>query len=418
VWIYVREEKTAWTGGVARTAGVVITCAVLALTAATVVRSLGHTAFLHGGGDPLTYGSDARSILLGDTLLLRGWPLGQARPFFHYPLYPYVLAGAHAVAGDDLSTILLLNGLALSLLPWLFWQLGWARLRWPAAIAANLALLVFIRRYCWPIASYLQPSFPDMLFMPIVFGTLVMLRRSFEEPRPWHLIATGILMGLGAAARPSFLTMVLLAPFGLLVAMWPRRGIPWIAASGWLAAGVLAALLPFTMRNVVAAGQFVVLVNSWVQIPYFLIPPEVTDRPVGAMTLGHALGMARDIVAKDPLGALWVEARKLIFSLGYMSAGPRGASTSNSLTLFTAAFALAVWLRRLRSPVITVLGLFVVSHLCAMILAAPWTFGMKAILPLHGAFLFGAAYLLDPRAASEAPAPGSRLASSTPDRQG
>jgi hypothetical protein len=136
------------------------------------------------------------------------------------------------------------------------------------------------------------------------------------------------------------------------------------------------------------------------------------------MTLGRALEMARDIVVKDPLGALWVEARKLIFSLGYMSAGPRGASTSNSLTLFTPAFALAVWLRRLPSPLTTVLGLFVVSHLCAMILAAPWTFGMKAILPLHGAFLFGAAYLLDGRAASQAAVPGPHLASSAPDRQG
>ena len=34
------------------------------------------------------------------------------------------------------------------------------------------------------------------------------------------------------------------------------------------------------------------------------------------------------------------------------------------------------------------LGCFALSHLAAMVLAAPWTYGYKTILPLHLAFLF------------------------------
>ena len=34
------------------------------------------------------------------------------------------------------------------------------------------------------------------------------------------------------------------------------------------------------------------------------------------------------------------------------------------------------------------------SHVAAMVLAAPWTYGYKTILPLHAVFLFGSVYLL------------------------
>jgi len=47
---------------------------------------------------------------------------------------------------------------------------------------------------------------------------------------------------------------------------------------------------------------------------------------------------------------------------------------------------------------------FAVSHLLAMVVAAPWTFHYKSILPLHAAFLFGAAFLLNgPSVAAASP---------------
>lgn len=398
VLTYARAGSSASTGRIARASGLLATLVVVAWTGGLATKSMGQTAFLHGGGDPLTYASDARQILHDSPLLLDGRPLGRAAPFYFYPLYPYALASTYAFVGEDLSAIYLLNGLALAALPLLLLHLGWAHLRWWAAIVANLALVVFIGRYCWPIAAYGTPSFPDILFLPVVFAALVLLRRAYEHPRPAALVAAGVLMGLGAATRPSLLMLVGLAPLGLLVAMSPTRPRSWVTASLWLAAGVFAGLLPFTLRNLVASGQFVVLVNSWIQLPYFLIPPEVVDRPTGTPTLFEAVRMARDIVVADPWGSLWVEVRKIVFTLGYTAIGPQGAAVSNSLTVLTPLFALAVWLKRVPRAAGIVLITFAISHLLAMVLAAPWTFGLKTILPLHLAFLFAAAWLLNGRA--------------------
>ena len=63
----------------------------------------------------------------------------------------------------------------------------------------------------------------------------------------------------------------------------------------------------------------------------------------------------------------------------------------------TVALLLAVsaWRRRIPPVLLAVLLTFTVSHLLAMVIAAPWTFGIKTILPLHLACLCGAAFLLD-----------------------
>lgn len=381
-----------------RVALAVCVVAVTAWTVRLVVGTMGQTAYLHGGGDPLGYASDARAILHDGPLLLQGRPLGQASPFYFYPLYPYVLATVHALVGEDASAIFLLNGVSLMLLPWLFWHLGWKTLDWPAAVVGAVALLVFIGRYCWAIAAFEEPSFTDTLFLPVAMGALVLLTRAFDAPSPARLIAAGALIAMGAANRPSFLMLVGCAPVAFVLTQSARPLSTRVGGAIWLLAGVFVGLLPFTLRNLVASGKFVVLVNSWIQIPYFLIPPEVKEKPVGAPTLVQALGMARDIWLRDPLGTAWLEVRKVVFTLGYGGPGiaPADAAPSSSLSVLTPLFAAALWLRRIPRTVAIVLCTFAVSHLMGMVLAAPWTFGLKTILPIHAAFLFGAAFLLQP----------------------
>lgn len=376
----------------------VATAVIAFWTAHLAVGTLGHTAFLHGGGDPLGYASDARAILHDGPLLLQGQPLGKAAPFYFYPLYPYALAATHAVVGEDVSAIFLLNGLSLMCLPLLFWHLGWKRLEWVASVVAGAALLLFVGRYCWPIAAFEEPSFTDILFLPVAFAALVALHRAFDAPAPRSLLLAGVLLALGSANRPSFLMLVGCAPVGLFVAQRQRTRAARAVSSAWLLAGVFLGLLPFTLRNLVASGRFVVLVNSWIQIPYFLIPPEVAERPRGAPTLMQALAMAKDIWLRDPLGTAWVEVRKVVFTLGYGGRGiaPADASPSNSLSVMTPLFACALWLGRVPRTLAIVLTTFAISHLMGMVLAAPWSFGLKTILPIHAAFLCGAVFLLQP----------------------
>jgi hypothetical protein len=190
------------------------------------------------------------------------------------------------------------------------------------------------------------------------------------------------------------MTLVALAPIGLWFAMGRKMERGWLVASTWLLSGVFLGVLPFTLRNLIASGRFVVLVNSWIQIPYFLIPPEVAEKPIGVPSAVEAIRMASGIFARDPTGTLWVEIRKVLFTFGLTTFGPRGETATNALAVLPPLFAVSVWYGCIPTSLAIALVTFVVSHVLAMVLAAPWTFHLKSILPLHASFLFGAAYML------------------------
>lgn len=366
---------------------------------------IGKTAFLHGGGDPLVYAGFARDILHHGPLMLLGRPIGEAQPYYFYPLYPYVLAATHALVGEDWSSILLLNALCLALLPMLVWELGWKRLSPGAGAVAFAALAGFVLYYCAPVAAFEEPAFPDFLFMALVVAGLVAFTRALGRPSAARFVLVGVLLAFGAAARPSLMTMVYLSPAAVWLAL-PRQSVTrratWI---GCLLAGVVVGLAPFTLRNLVAAGQPVVLVNSWIQIPYFLVPPEMPDKPGGRPGLGQALVMAKDMFLAHPARTLWVEIRKVLFTLGATAFGPPGMASANGLSVLTLLFSVAAWCGRVQGPLLVVLATFAASHVAAMVIAAPWTFWYKNILPLHLVFLFGAAFLLGTDA-GEAGEPG------------
>ncbi|MDR7420167.1 MAG: glycosyltransferase family 39 protein [Armatimonadota bacterium] len=393
---YVRHGAQKPVGGVAvRLVPLAATAIILGWGVTTADALLGKTAFLHGGGDPLVYAGFARDILHHGPLMLLGKPVGQAQPFYFYPLYPYVLAAAHALIGEDWSSIVLLNGLCLAVLPVLCWELGWKHLRPRTAALAFAALVGFVLYYCAPVAAFEEPAFPDFLFMALVVAGLLAFTRAVARPRPHAFVFAGALLALGAAARPSLMTMVYLAPAVIWLSLRAHRVGRRAAWTAWLVAGVALGLAPFTLRNLVAAGQPVVLVNSWIQIPYFLVPPEVQDKPGGQPGLGEALAMARDTFVAHPAGTLWVQIRKILFTLGVTAVGPRDMASSNGLGVLTVLFWASVWRGRICRPLLAVLATFAVSHLTAMVIAAPWTFWYKNILPLHLVFLFGAAFLLD-----------------------
>jgi len=141
-------------------------------------------------------------------------------------------------------------------------------------------------------------------------------------------------------------------------------------------------------------------VNSWIQIPYFLIPPEIVDRPKAMPSLGQAIIMAKDIFRAYPMRTITLEVRKILYTLGYTDAGPAGFEPARLFMVLTALFAWSIGSRKVRGPLAIALVTFAVSHLAAMVIAAPWTFHYKSILPLHAVFLFAAAFLLDRRSAA------------------
>jgi hypothetical protein len=354
------------------------------------------TVDLTTGNDWLAYEGNARDILHQGLLMTGGKPLSQGDPFYFYPFYPYALAAGHAVIGEDFGAVIIVNGFAIASLVPLCWLLAWRDARSAVGLTGLAALGAFIVAH---LARYTESALSDSVFIAVAFAALLACRFALERWQPRWWIAAGILSAMAAATRPNFLTFVPMFAAAVALLYWGstlwNRG----ARAGLFAAGFAIGVLPFTLRNFLVSGKMVMLVNSWVQIPYFLIPPGEVN-PISSentSTVGSAVAVAFDMFRNDPWGILWIECRKVLFTLG-LTQPPMGITDVHrshwDLFVLSLLFFAALVTRRLRGPLAFVLCVFALSHMAAMVLAAPWTYGYKTILPLHAAFLVGAAHLL------------------------
>ncbi len=345
------------------------------------------------GDDFTTYEGNARQILHNGILMVDR--NGAGGPYYHYPLYPYVLAGAHAILGEDFSTVLLLNFLCIASLGPIFWLV----LRRRIADGATIAILILLALFALKnLTTYAQTSFSDNLYLPVVLATVALLIEAFERPGTLRFFGVGVLTALGAATRPSFLILV---PFVVLALLLERRLGSLMQRARLIVsyvAGFLAGVSPFTLRNWIVTRTFVLLVSSFVMLPYFLYAPGepvpnlfIKDRPPG---LGQSLMQFVEIVEARPLKVVSVELRKIAFTLGLTSFGPAGNPSPRSLFVIPLAFGVALWTRRIPWQVRNALLTFLVSHLAAVVIATPWTYGYKTILPFHAVMLIGIAFLL------------------------
>jgi len=357
---------------------------------AGAIATRGATQPLPNGDDPVVYEAGARAVLFNGFLMKRS-PTDTS-PFFFYPLYSYALAGMHVLFGEDFGAIRFLNWVCVAVTAVLLWVLLRKRLNAGSLIVVLLGFAFFTREY---LLRYLQTAFTDNLFLPICVATVLVSSIAFERRSYGWLFLTGVMTALGAATRPSLLIYM---PFfvATLLLFWTgniiRRGVA-VTAYG---AGFAAMLSPFTIRNWVVAHKLVPLMSSYVMLPYFLYGPGQTpDRPIGDGTVPGSIRAFFDILTYAPVRSLWLELRKVIFTLGYTPAFS-GYRVDLSLLLILipiAFFAAAKW-KRIPRPMLIAILAFATSHLTAMVIAAPWTYGYKTILPFHLLLAVGAAFLL------------------------
>lgn len=354
------------------------------------------------GDDPLIYERDARWIARNGLLLIDD--RGEGIAYFFYPLYSYALAGAHILFGDDASTIVLFNYICLAAALLLLWAL----LRNYLARGA-LALLLLVVALPFAVHNYRQyaaMAFTDNLFAPMVLAMLVVCVTAFQRRSMGWLFATGVVTALAAAARASLMTHVAF----LCAAVLLYRDFGGIGrrlrGCAMVAAGFALGLAPFTIRNWVVAGQFVLLVSSVTQMPYFMY---IENRPSLLVNGTHAtfvqsMQQMAAIFLDDPVYFIVHELRKVIFTLGFVNGvGPQGVTAPRYLAALPLLFGLALKLRRVPRPMAATLLAFCASHMTSMVMAAPWTYGYKTILPFMYASIAGGAFLLR-RAGEPAPA--------------
>ncbi|MEZ5319936.1 MAG: glycosyltransferase family 39 protein [Vicinamibacterales bacterium] len=175
------------------------------------------------------------------------------RQFYQDPLYAYAIALTYRLAGRAPRAVFVWQALLGAAGVLLIWDLT-RRIfdDGTAAVAAALAIL------CGPLVYY------DLVLLrasPMAFAGLAIawgLERVGRHARTWPLVALGAGIGLATLLKA---TLALFAPVAVVAIAWRRRsgtGRIWSAGghrvalgrAAALAAGVLAALVPLTVRNV------------------------------------------------------------------------------------------------------------------------------------------------------------------------
>jgi 4-amino-4-deoxy-L-arabinose transferase-like glycosyltransferase len=193
--------------------------------------------------DSLYYIHEARAI--SDGALLRG------DPFYRAPLYAYALAPFYALLErpETLVAAAQLAGgcLVLGLVGWLSGRLYGAAAGWTALILIGLY---------GPLAAQetkILPAAPGILL-----GTVAMVLL-LRAGRPRGFALAGLVLGLGALARPPLLALGLLLAAGWAVS--PSVDRPRTRAAALLA-GLLIGIAPATLHNFLAGELVPIAANG------------------------------------------------------------------------------------------------------------------------------------------------------------
>ncbi len=204
--------------------------------------------------------------LISDAKLYHEWAqriaggdlLGPAEPLHHPPLYPYLLGLVYAIAGPSPGAMVTLQSLVgLVTLLLVFAISRRVTSRGPALVVTALAALY------WPFAFYETRLLPSSLATFTAALALAQLCGVFGNLTRGRLFLAGLALGILAGLRPN---QLLALAFVVPVAGWlardatlPRARIVNVLLLGL---GALLPILPFTLRNVVHAGEAVLLCDT------------------------------------------------------------------------------------------------------------------------------------------------------------
>lgn len=196
-------------------------------------------------GDPVEYDAIGRSLAdrgqyIPSLLAEPGSPSAY-RP----PGYPYWLAGIYAVSGNDMTVARVVGvilGVLTVLLIWLIARrvAGDRIARFTAAIAALAPSLA------WVSGGLVA----ETLYIPLMLGSVLVVLRFRDSPSTRLALIAGFLIGASTLTRTNGLILFLPIALGVWQA---RRRWPDVAL---LTAGLIVALAPWTIRNLVVLDAF------------------------------------------------------------------------------------------------------------------------------------------------------------------
>jgi hypothetical protein len=388
-WVraWITNSRTIWRHDRAAAALIVLPALiVLGLTLQGLWKSrhlVGHVWTLTGGDDWMTFEHNARDILLNGALMTQGASLGAGSAYFAYPGYTYFVALVHAISGESLAGVVLMNFVVLGVATVLTMRLAQLLVSPAAALLGTVWLLAlqqldFVRYYTVTLLS-------ENLFFATSAALVLLLTRYLVSGRPKDAAGAGLWGGVSAITRPS---AMLVLPLAAVMALWTARAharrrlaVALLLVSAWL-----AAIAPVTIRNYIVTGEPVLISGG--QAKSFIdynMPPERQQFYIDMFegTLGSAAIVLMHMFVDQPEAVLRATWRKVGFSLGMTQWGsgvgmhPELLMTS---MLYLVGF-IVVPASRLR--IALPLHAFVLTHLLAVTLSLPWNYGYRMILPMY-----------------------------------
>ena len=376
--------------------------AILAHALVTTAGLYRQTVILEGGQDWLTYESYARDILLNGPLMTLGESLGDGKPFFFQPFYPYYLALMHALTGEGLWGPIVLQLVGLGVAGVILYYLAKRLFGAPAAVAAlGLYLVLRSTQLDWVARKLLSEN----LYFVVLLASILLLLRYVDERRLRDLVGAGLLFGVASITRGPTLLYVPMAA-GLMVLLLRRSGVAWRnALTAFMLLGAVtaavAALVP--LRNYVVSGRpALVATNGGATLLLAHTPTEkVSLRGIDRHPLYNRLKLDRptrevvEFIRQDPAGYAATLVPLGLYSLGIPN-GIEGAGViaPDILALTVLYLGALVWLPAARTLRAAPLHAFVLLHLAIMMTFLPYVYGYRQVLPMQLLMLlFGGALL-------------------------
>ncbi|MFN8523815.1 MAG: glycosyltransferase family 39 protein [Chloroflexota bacterium] len=345
---------------------------------------------LEGGQDWLTYETYARDILLNGPLMTLGKSLGQGRPYFFQPFYPYYLAGMHWLTGEGLwgPTVLQLTGLGLAGLGHYYLTRALFGVR-AGAIYAALFLILHQTQLDWVARKMLSENL-YFIILPFAIWTLV---RFAASPAISRAVCAGLLLGVAAITRAPTLAYVPLAA-GISLLASRRLGVRWsstLAGAAYLcvAAAAIAGLVP--LRNYVVSGRpALVATNGGATLHLaHAPPPHIRLSGVDRDPLYNALRLDRftrevmEFARQDPAGYLATLVPLALYTIGIPNGIEGQGTVAPDILAITLGYALALLLsRRTRTLPCLYLHAFIALHFVVMVTFLPYVYGYRQVLPM------------------------------------
>jgi hypothetical protein len=350
---------------------------------------------LSGGDDWLAFEARGREVLTGGLLMRFGQPLGHGDVFYYYPGYSYVLAGIHALGGEDLAGPIFAHFLLLFLTNLVVYRAAMMVFDRPVALGAVALLLIveevaFIRHYTITLLS-------ENVYILTVALSVYALMVFVGTARVVTLVWSGLMAGLSALIRPAMMMDLPLAVLIVAAVSWRRSG--WrraavhvsVFVAAWMSVVSLA-----TARNYLVAGSPVLIVTSPAQsFVYYNLPSSGGRKYMEAYKnrtgIASAAGLLRRIAIEHPGDTARNVITKVGFSLGWLQW--MGGNFHPELLLASVGYLLAVlFLPAARSMPTWPIHAFVLAHLAGLVLTMPSNYGYRLLLPMYIFFpIFGSA---------------------------